>query len=265
MSSRYAYNPHARSPVDSFFETPSVDTVIWRYLPLDRFVSLLESRRLFLCRAGRLEDEFEGVTPVVSEQKLMDWEAEYTSPEIRAQYRMNRERARQIVAVNCWHISECESVPMWDRYGRGGVAIKSTVGRLGAALPQRPDNGVFSNEDIGISRVRYIDYEKGHFPLWTTFHHFIHKRLAYASEEELRVFAMITDGAVEAGIAGGTDFEITDGGLLIPVDIETLIEAIYIAPRADAAVEQTVRDLLLRMQLVSIPVQLSCLTAEPIY
>ncbi len=267
MSSRYAYNPHDPRAVDKLFETPSVDTDIWRYFPLERFVPLLETRRLFLCRAGRLEDEFEGATPVISEKKLMAWEAQYTSPESRADYRMNRERAREIVAVNCWHIAQHESVPMWDRYvpKEEGVAIKSTVGRLAAALPQRPNDGVSSIEDIDISRVRYIDYETDHFPLWNGLHHFIHKRLEYESERELRVFTKITDGAIEATALGGTDFEVREEGLLIPVNVETLIEAIYIAPRAPAVVAQTVRELLQRLDLVSIPVRPSRLAAKPIY
>jgi hypothetical protein len=185
MSNRYAYNPHGPRALDTLFETPSVDTDIWRYFPLERFVSLLETRRLFLCRAGRLEDEFEGATPVISEQMLMAWEAQYTSPESQAHYRKNRERARELVAVNCWHIAEHESAAMWDRYvrNREGIAIKSTVGRLGAALPQRPNNGISSIEDIDIARVRYIDYETDHFPLWDVLHHFIHKRLEYESKE----------------------------------------------------------------------------------
>lgn len=246
MSSRYAYNPHNPRPVDSLFETPSVDTCIWRYFPLERFVSLLETSRLFLCRAGRLDDEFEGATPVMSEQKLKAWEARYVSPENQAQYRRNRKRAREIVAVNCWHISKHESVSMWDRYmrSREGVAVESTVGRLGAALPQRTNNGVSSNEDIDISRVRYIDYERDHFPLWNVRYHFIHKRLEYESENELRVLATITDEATEVAAAGGTDFEVTEAGILIPIEVETLIEAIYIAPRAPAIVEQAVGDLL---------------------
>jgi hypothetical protein len=60
---------------------------------------------------------------------------------------------------------------MWDRYTRNreAVAIKSTVGRLSAALPQRADAAVSSIGDIDVSRVRYIDYDADHFPLWNLF------------------------------------------------------------------------------------------------
>jgi hypothetical protein len=58
---------------------------------------------------------------------------------------------------------------------------------------------------------------------------------------------------------------VTEAGLLVSVNVETLIEAIYISPRAPAVVERTVLDLLLRLWLPSIPVRPSRLTAKPIY
>jgi hypothetical protein len=249
------------------FETPTVDTQIWRYFPLKRFIPFLETRRLFLSRVGRLEDEFEGATPVISERELTAWEERHMGPEGRAQYRLNRERAREIVAVNCWHMSKYESAAMWGGYvpGSEGVAVKSTVGLLGASFDQHPDDGCSSNEDIDISKVRYIDYETDHFPLYQARNHFIHKRMEYEAEKELRVLAMITDGAVAAGAAGGTEFEVTEAGLFLPVNVETLIQTIYIAPRAPAVVEQTVRDLLKYLGLESIPVRPSRLTEKPIY
>jgi hypothetical protein len=264
---RYSYNPHARRAPDTLFETPTADTQIWRYFPLKRFVPLLQTRRLFLSRVGRLEDEFEGATPAISERALMAWEEKYVGPESRAQYRLNRERAREIVAVNCWHMSKHESVPMWTAYvpGSEGVAVKSTVGRLGASFDQHPDDGCSSHEDIDISKVRYIDYETDHFPLSQTLNHFIHKRMEYEAERELRVLGMITDAAVTAATAGGTEFEVTDAGLFLPVNVETLIHTIYIAPRAARAVQQTVRDLLKSLDLESIPVLPSRLTEKPRY
>lgn len=267
MSSRYAFNPYGHRPPDSLLETPSADTQIWRYIPVERFVSLLETRKLFLCRASRFEDAFEGATPRLSENRLMAYEARTTSPENRALYRTNRAMARDIVAVNCWHIAEHESVSMWDRYMvRGqGVAIRSTVRRLGAAFPQRANNGITCSEDIDIARVRYIDYETGHFPLWNVNYHFVHKRLEYASECELRVFTTITEEATAESARGGTDYAITKEGLLVPVDIDTLIETIYIAPQAPPDVTKTVQDAWERQGLGRNAVRPSKLSARPIY
>jgi hypothetical protein len=267
VTNRYAYNPGCPLPPDSLFETPPADTIIWRYFPLERFVSLIERRKLFLSRAGRLKDDYEGATPILSEQKLMAWEEKYVSPEGRASYRENRRRAREIVVVNCWHMSEHEDVPMYDRYMelRRGLAVKSTVGRLGASFAQRQNSNISSNEDIEIWRVHYIDYEADLFPPWNVLYHFVHKRLEYKAENEVRVVALITDAAAATASLGGTDFEVNEAGLLLPVNVEALIDTIYIAPKAPADVKQTVRELLRRAGLESIPVRPSRLTTKPVY
>jgi hypothetical protein len=161
------------------------------------------------------------------------------------------------VAVNCWHIRQHETVRMYVEYAAKhvGVAVKSTVGRLGAAFPQHPNDGKFGLEDIDISRIRYIDYDTDHFPPHNDFYFFVHKQLTYELENELRVFSMITKPAAEASAAGGTDFEVTPKGLFLPINVETLIEAVYIAPLAPAHVEPTVRELLHRLGLTSIPIR----------
>jgi hypothetical protein len=127
--------------------------------------------------------------------------------------------------------------------------------------PQHPNNGNAGPEDIDVSKIRYIDYDADHFPLHNSTYHFIHKRLEYEWENELRVFARITKQAAEASAAGGTDFEMTAKGLFLPINVETLIEGVYIAPQAPAHVEQTVRELLQRLGLTSIPILPSALVS----
>jgi len=40
-------------------------------------------------------------------------------------------------AINCWHISDHESVAMWKLYAAGapGIAVRSTVERFASSLP----------------------------------------------------------------------------------------------------------------------------------
>ena len=42
---------------------PSLDLIIWRYMNLKKFESLLNYRALFFCRADRFSDPFEGSIP----------------------------------------------------------------------------------------------------------------------------------------------------------------------------------------------------------
>jgi hypothetical protein len=56
--------------------------------------------------------------------------------------------------VLCWHENEYESEAMWSTYVSAdeGVALKTNVGRIKAAMRGVPSNLV-------IARVRYIDHD----------------------------------------------------------------------------------------------------------
>lgn len=42
------------------YSIPSDETVIWRFMDLAKFVSLLKDKALFMTRADKFEDQFEG-------------------------------------------------------------------------------------------------------------------------------------------------------------------------------------------------------------
>ncbi len=116
-------------------QKPSDDSTIWRYIDFTKFVSMLEDKALFFCRADLLGDPFEGFLP----QSTIDF---YFPPDVETKVagQANKDRkmvakiARQNVFVNCWHANEHESAAMWHLYSDKGVAIRSTFGRLKASL-----------------------------------------------------------------------------------------------------------------------------------
>jgi hypothetical protein len=161
-----------------------------------------------------------------------------------------------------------ESAAMWSLYGLSneGVAIKSTVGRLAAALPKKLlPTGSMDSHGINIGHVDYIDYATADFPPHNIYYPYVHKRLAFQHEREIRALAMITEAAQQAFDAGGANFEITKGGLAIPVDVERLIEAVYISPLGSPSFERVVRATLDRFGYGSISVVKSPMAEDPIY
>lgn len=38
----------------------NLDTIVWRYMDINKFYLLLKEKVLYLCRADRLQDRFEG-------------------------------------------------------------------------------------------------------------------------------------------------------------------------------------------------------------
>jgi len=130
----------------------------------------------------------------------------------------NIKEMRGRVLLNCWYINDYESVAMWELYSqrRAGIAIQSTFGKMkhGFALD--------SSHDMNIGSVKYIDYSKQIIPDDDPIRRYLHKRLNYEHEKELRAIILM----------GEDETPLNDGGLYVDFDPEALIEKIYITPDA---------------------------------
>jgi hypothetical protein len=137
-----------------------------------RFVDLLVSKSLWLCRVDRLDDPREGL--------LTD--SEFVQLSKQSQPVATIEGLRSLSYVNCWCQSESESMAMWDLYGAGacGVSIKTTVGALrvaiaGTAIP------------IHISRVKYRDWKCYQGDIENLIGLCVRKSDSYRHESEVRL------------------------------------------------------------------------------
>jgi hypothetical protein len=92
---------------------------------------------------------------------------------------------------------------------------------------------------------------------------YVHKRLGFEHEREVRAMTSITD-IVEA--AGSSDeFEVTKAGLLLPIDVNTLIHAVHVSPFAGDWFHRVVVASVERFGFNSIPVLKSAMAEVPIY
>ncbi|MFK7161829.1 hypothetical protein V6U78_12365 [Marinospirillum sp. MEB164] len=214
----------------STFIQPSDEEVkVWRYMDFTKFVSLIDSRRLYFTRADKFEDPFEGSWPKIN-VLAREFVPEDIPEEAREKYLETMRSIGEInkhwpryQAINCWHINDYESAAMWKLYLKSdeGIAIQSTYTKLKKSL--------IDEEKIFLGKVEYIDYDREHIDDRNIFGPFVHKRKSFAHEQEVR--ALVSKWPTgEKGI----DFtqETIGHGLQIRVDIETLIERIFIAPSA---------------------------------
>lgn len=201
----YITNPNIKLPEDP-------DTVVWKYLDLSKFLDLLMSDKLFMSRSDKFEDQYEGTfsEPTFEEIKKLSTD----NPDFLNYYKTHREK----VAISSWHINEYESFAMWQIFTQNseGLAIQSTIGRLQDSLASE------TNFKQYIGEVNYIDYKKEHIPFDDMFFPFLFKRKSFQYEGEVRI---ITD-------IGESDIKINEG-LKINVDINQLIEKIYIHPKSE--------------------------------
>ncbi|MDI5887211.1 MULTISPECIES: hypothetical protein [Flavobacterium] len=201
----YINNQNIKLPEDP-------NTIVWKYLDLSKFLDLLMSEKLFMSRSDKFEDQYEGTfsEPTFEEIKKLSID----NPDFLNYYKTHREK----VAISSWHINEYESFAMWQIFTQNseGLAIQSTIGRLQESLIPE------TNFNQYIGEVNYIDYKKEHIPFDDMFFPFLFKRKSFQYEGEVRI---ITD-------IGKSDIKINEG-LKINVDINQLIEKIYIHPKSE--------------------------------
>jgi len=203
------------------------DTIVWKYLDLSKFLDLLLSKKLFMSRSDKFEDQYEGTFSEPTFEEIKKLAAD--NPEFLNYHKTHREK----VAISSWHINEYESFAMWQIFTKNneGLAIQSTIGRLQKAV--KPEN----NFDQYIGEVNYIDYKKEYIPFDDLFFPFLFKRKSFQYEREVRI---LTD-------TSKSDIKLNDG-IKINIDINQLIEKIYIHPKSENWYKKLVIELVERLE-----------------
>jgi hypothetical protein len=231
-----------------FYIQAADDEPIWRYLDLPKFLDLLQTRELYLTAAHLLGDPFEGS---LSEGTIRRLEAESTRvaasfaaavPDYDAAtgresvlqgLRGNHQWERQWTYVSCWHVNAYESAAMWAVYaGRSGaLAIKANVRSLRACVErhQEPPHGYRL-----VARVRYRDYAREPVDTGFVLAPLLQKRKSFQHENELRIITQQLPHLGSPSIEGQQyDYSRTPiPGIRLEVDLESLIEEIFVAPSA---------------------------------
>lgn len=201
----YKKSPNIRLPENR-------DTVVWKYLDLSKFLDLLMSRKLFMSRSDKFEDQYEGTfsEPTFEEiRKIAE-----NNPKFLDTYKSQRKN----VVISSWHINEYESFAMWQIFTQNseGLAIQSTIGRIQDSLHLE------NQFEQHVGEVNYIDYKKEYIPFDDDFFPFLYKRKSFQYEREVRIISNLSSHNLNI-----------NEGVKIDVDINKLIEKIYIHPKSE--------------------------------
>jgi hypothetical protein len=238
--------------------------ILWRYMSLDKFIDLVESKTLFFTPLAWYSktDPFEGYAPhavmeamasvsrrfrdqhIEAIEKLAKILPEHAAPQIR-QLRENAEshvptmkalfkNISTCMMVNCWYRSPHESEGMWGLYSRGGVAIRTSVGALKSAFADSEQSPV-----IHVGAVKYIDFADTSLKpsdCLTEDDQLMGmlKRIAYAHENEVRMY--ITREREPGSLALQEP-----APTKVSVNVDKLLEAVVISPFAAETIERGVR------------------------
>lgn len=248
------------------FISPLPMEKLWRYMDLGKFISLISTKTLYFASASSFQDPFEGAKGTASNKGK--WDSFYTDflkkaiitapgneAKIFAEGELDSEAERILSDMNknglimrehtyisCWHCNDYESEAMWKLYSMNvtnAIAIQTTAQGLYEALDKDPR--------ISIGKLNYIDYQNKFAPINGSFWY---KRKAFAYEQEVRAIF--------------TDFEAKTSGITINVNLNKLIEAIYISPYAPAWFESVVRSVAEKYG-INKPIYYSEMTEAPFF
>jgi hypothetical protein len=259
---------------DSFAAPDDPDATIWRYIDFTKLVSLLDTESLFFARADTLSDAFEGSFSRANvaarpNQYLDEPEMLWVMPLAHRWFRLH-------TFINCWSLDEHESAALWRLYvpSQGGVAVKSTFGRLCECVASTSDEEESSKQAAGIciGRVQYIDYDRDLIPEGSSLTQFIHKRRSFEFEKEVRAVLQAIP-VTDPREGNWQNITVSEKELLYPsspvgesvkVNLDVLIEAVHVSPVAPARFSDLVHSVCARYGLRK-PVIQSSLAGDPLY
>lgn len=198
------------------------DTVLWRYVSLDKFIHLLDSNTLFLAPLSffKNSDPLEGYLPrkfhmrsvnhfrrmksdlntEVNERRasneqplyeMMGNEMEEWQKNSSNKLSAMNEKVRKRPCICCWYESKFESEAMWKLYGDNGksVAIKTTVGALEESIISEPNEYL-----VHLDKIRYLNFDDPDIALENLgldgiqYASMLLKRKEFEHENEVRLF-----------------------------------------------------------------------------
>lgn len=212
---------------------------IWRYMSFSKFVDLIVNETLFFSRCDRFDDNLEGLMSrkayIERFEEIQKYSKSATDLELNQKRLLSdfdTERIKSF-AANCWHMNDHESDAMWKIFlnNQEGIAVQSTYYRLYDCLNNTTD-------PVYLSIVEYFDPSGESKWDWGTYlRRILHKRHFYEHENELRAVILSDDG-----------YDFNDSGASIKVDINILIENIFISPSAPKWIFELVNKLIENFQ-----------------
>jgi len=190
-----------------------------------KFESMIKNGSLYFCRSDNFSDKFEGsnaLRNILIRRKIAEENCSQSEEDISKLAK----NWTKCMFINCWSIDEYEDWFKWVSYTKcnESIAIKTTYKRLYNSLKY------YKEKVVCFGRVKYIEYEKALIPIGD-YSCFLHKSIEYRNESELRAIIRYCD-AVTGKDADKYMMDIPCKRILVPVDLDILIEKIYTHPNS---------------------------------
>jgi len=228
-----------------FIQPVTKYTKLWRYMDFTKFLSMLEDSAIFFSRADMFEDPYEGEIPKgnAALKSFVKSKSNNSDPELLPQV-----ADKTKIMISCWHLSSYESAAMWKLYGQANEAICITTKFA------KLKNQLSKEAKIGL--VQYVDHKRAWVPENNIYYPYMFKRKSFEHEKEIRAL-------IDSDVLLQNDSLLqADYGYKHRVDLNILIDKIYVDPLANEWFYELVKQVVVRYKIKA-PVVKSPLLVSP--
>lgn len=212
---------------------------LWRYMDVAKYLSLLCSKSIWLARPDTFKDQREGSFSDSMKDELDSiYKTLSKRPDFTGKHLVNntdefQNYLKQNTFISCWHKSIEESMIMWEIYGRASdsIAIKTKVSSLKRSFDIKGTYEKFASE-IALDSVTYTNSTSTQSQRNYRQPYFL-KRKHFAFEREARLYIRSKENYSSSN---------SPKGYSLQVDLEKLIESVYVHPDADDWFLNTIKD-----------------------
>ncbi len=266
----------------------SNDVILWRYMSLDKFIHMIDSRTIFLSPISYFKnsDPLEGYLPKKFHMdmentlrsmrdslrsdygdmpdEMKSWMREWNAiSDLRMELMKEKTRDRQ--SICCWYESQFESEAMWKLYGDNGksIAIKTTVGALKKSIESEGNDNM-----VYLDRIKYLDFDDidlNKEMLWENnraIASILFKRKEYEHEKEVRLYHKPDEyDLLDPQHTMLTDYweRYTIKPYFINININEMIQDVVISPFVSEPYESSVKAICSKYELNNCKVYKSAL------
>ena len=213
------------------------DTLLWRYMNIDKLLKLLETENLYFCKVSEFDDLNEGFAePWESQNLAKALESNGCMDEITNGVNRLRSRAKDFIFANCWNYEDQETSVMWDSYGKSD---KNNVGLCIKTNAQKLYDSIIDERNIYSGIVEYVS--KFAPTLTNIYLDAFIKHDTFKGEKEIRLIS-VSPHFMEESVKS-----LPEKGITVKVDVKKMIDKIILHPSSNmedfALVKEKIQEL----------------------
>jgi hypothetical protein len=163
------------------------EMILWRYMDIAKFVSMLEQNAIWLARADTFGDKYEGRFPDEMREYIENAYEAYDDEDDDSPVNDASDFQDYLVKntfISCWHHNLEENMVMWEIYGKetNAIAIQTTAKSIVNSI----DTSFISGYSLKMKNVEYKNAnEISGIPRYED--SFFRKRKHFSFEKEVRI------------------------------------------------------------------------------